>query len=230
MTPKERMLTAIGGGKPDRLPVTIHQWQRFHLERHMNGMSQLEAFKETGLDASITPRGILKLRETDRWRVSREDVTPSGGQPRTRIRIETPDGKLTAGEARGDGTVYVTEHLLKDAADAERFLKHWPGMELDKAALSACYDETGDAGIVRGNVEAAHQPGVWQDFCELVGTDGESDLLGYRRARLRARLPRAGHAEARRVRPRAGARREVRPDRARRRSGQFERDQPVDVR
>jgi hypothetical protein len=171
MKPKERMLTAIGGGKPDRLPVTIHQWQGYHLRNYMNGMTQLEAFQATGLDASITPRGILRLRSSPGWVIRRDAAGGSGGEQRTRICIETPDGELTASEARGDGTVYMTEHLLKDAADAERFLKHWPGMELDKAALSACYDETGDTGIVRGNVEAAHQPGAWQDFCELVGTE-----------------------------------------------------------
>jgi hypothetical protein len=30
MTSKERMLIALSNGKPDRLPVTIHQWQPYH--------------------------------------------------------------------------------------------------------------------------------------------------------------------------------------------------------
>lgn len=171
MTPKERMLTAIDGGTPDRLPITIHQWQGYHLRNHMNGMTQLEAFKATGLDAAIAPRGILSLRQSAEWIVTREDTTSASGQPRTRIRIETPDGDLSAEEERGDGTVYMTEHFVKDQADAERFLAHWTGMTLDRDKLAACYDETGDAGIVRGHTEHAHQPGVWQDFCELVGTE-----------------------------------------------------------
>ncbi|MFP4216407.1 MAG: hypothetical protein ACLFVH_10795, partial [Phycisphaerae bacterium] len=158
MTPKERMLTAIDGGTPDRLPITIHQWQGYHLRNHMNGMTQLEAFKATGLDAAIAPRGILSLRQSAEWIVTREDTTSASGQPRTRIRIETPDGDLSAEEESGDGTVYMTEHFVKDQADAERFLAHWTGMTLDRDKLAACYDETGDAGIVRGHTEHSRLP------------------------------------------------------------------------
>ena len=32
MTPKTRMMTALERGKPDRLPVSIHQWQQYHLD------------------------------------------------------------------------------------------------------------------------------------------------------------------------------------------------------
>ena len=41
MNSKERMLCAIGLGKPDRLPVTVHQWQTYHLTHQMGGMSPL---------------------------------------------------------------------------------------------------------------------------------------------------------------------------------------------
>ncbi len=39
--------------KPDRLPVTVHQWQGYHLDTYMNGMTPLEAFKAVGMDAAI---------------------------------------------------------------------------------------------------------------------------------------------------------------------------------
>ncbi len=51
MTSKERLMTALNRGKPDRLPVTIHQWQDYHLEKYMGGTSALEACKKMGLDA-----------------------------------------------------------------------------------------------------------------------------------------------------------------------------------
>ena len=51
MTSKERMLCAIEGRIPDRLPVTVHQWQPYHLKTYMNGMSDIEANKACGLDA-----------------------------------------------------------------------------------------------------------------------------------------------------------------------------------
>ena len=53
MTSKERMLRAIRREKPDRLPVTIHQWQQYHLDHCMGGVDALEAFKATGMDAAI---------------------------------------------------------------------------------------------------------------------------------------------------------------------------------
>jgi len=33
MTSKERMLRALERGKPDRLPCSIHQWQKYHLDQ-----------------------------------------------------------------------------------------------------------------------------------------------------------------------------------------------------
>ena len=45
MTGKERMLVALEGGKPDRLPVSVHQWQQYHLDKYLGCMSDLEAFE-----------------------------------------------------------------------------------------------------------------------------------------------------------------------------------------
>ncbi len=54
MTSRERMLTALELGTPDRVPVTIHQWQDYHLRTFMGGRTALEAFRAIGLDASVT--------------------------------------------------------------------------------------------------------------------------------------------------------------------------------
>lgn len=53
MTSKERMILALNKEKPDRLPVTVHQWQKYHLDTYMGGISALEAFEKTGMDAAI---------------------------------------------------------------------------------------------------------------------------------------------------------------------------------
>jgi len=53
MTSKERMLCAIEGGKPDRLPVSVHQWQPYHLDKYLDGISDIEAFEKFGMDAQI---------------------------------------------------------------------------------------------------------------------------------------------------------------------------------
>ena len=35
------------------MPATVHQWQRYHLDTFMGGISDMEAFKKVGLDAQI---------------------------------------------------------------------------------------------------------------------------------------------------------------------------------
>jgi len=53
MNSKERMMCAVNGEKPDRLPVTVHQWQGYHLDKYMDGISALEAFMKVGMDAAV---------------------------------------------------------------------------------------------------------------------------------------------------------------------------------
>jgi len=35
MTSKERMVCALNNEKPDKLPVTVHQWQKYHLDTYL---------------------------------------------------------------------------------------------------------------------------------------------------------------------------------------------------
>ena len=61
MTSRERLLCAMCGGKPDRLPVSAHQWQEYHLDTYMGGMSDLEAFAHFGMDGQIQyPQGTCQ--------------------------------------------------------------------------------------------------------------------------------------------------------------------------
>ncbi len=53
MTSKERMMRALAREKPDRLPVTIHQWQQYHLDTYLGGMTRSTRSRPCGLDASI---------------------------------------------------------------------------------------------------------------------------------------------------------------------------------
>ena len=169
MTSKQRMLSALRRETPDRLPITIHQWQGYHLRRYMGGVDQIEAFRAVGLDASVTPTDVSSLAPSDQWLVETHDV--SDGKDRGhRIVMHTPDGDLTKTTASDDYTSYHTEPLIKNVADMERFLRYWPRTHLDRKRLAHWYDRLGDDGIVRGFVCSAAQPGPWQEFCELVGT------------------------------------------------------------
>jgi hypothetical protein len=53
MMSKERMLCALHEEKPGRLPGSVHQWQSYHLEKHLGGISALEAFARFGPAAQI---------------------------------------------------------------------------------------------------------------------------------------------------------------------------------
>ncbi|MCX6971444.1 MAG: hypothetical protein NTV93_15000 [Verrucomicrobia bacterium] len=171
MTSKERMMRALRREKPDRLPVTIHQWQPYHLREFLGGCDQLEAFLQIGLDAAVTPLDVLRIRQSPDWKVTSEKLAPDDrGAVETRFAVETPSGNLTYATTTDKITTYFSEHLAKSLDDVEIFLRHWPNMALDRDLLSSWYDRTGDAGIVRGFVSMWGQPGVWQDFVELFGT------------------------------------------------------------
>ena len=59
----------------------------------------------------------------------------------------------------------------KRGEDCELLLRWWPRQRLDRQRLAWWSERTGGLGIVRGFVASWGQPGVWQDFCEMFGTE-----------------------------------------------------------
>ena len=51
MTSRQRLLTALEGGIPDRLPVTTHHLQDYFRDTYMNSMNDIEIFDYFGMDA-----------------------------------------------------------------------------------------------------------------------------------------------------------------------------------
>ena len=96
MTSKERMLLAIHKQTPDRLPVTIHQWQDYHLNTYMGGMTALEAFTACGLDAALNYYEA-DTPESSQWQVEAK-TTKLPDYIRTDYTIHTPEGDLTTAE------------------------------------------------------------------------------------------------------------------------------------
>lgn len=164
-------MIALGLGKPDRLPITIHQWQTSHLEQFMGGMDQVEAFRAVGLDASVTPTDLMQPLQSPEWVLASEVTGESEGQCMQRHTVRTPEGALTWTTASNRFTTFTVEHPVKTIDDLNRFASFWPGATLDKERLRSWYDRTGDTGIVRGFVATFAQPGCWQEFCELAGTE-----------------------------------------------------------
>src|SRR4030043_383783 len=105
MTSKERMIRALERGKPDRLPVSVHQWQPYHLEEFLGGISELEAFEKFGMDAQVqyfADMGQFWVTKADYSKASapqwRDEIQVISDNPDNRIvhhTIVTPKGNLT---------------------------------------------------------------------------------------------------------------------------------------
>jgi uroporphyrinogen-III decarboxylase len=179
MTSKERMLRALRREKPDRLPCTVHQWQGYHLEQYLGGMSALAAFQRFGMDAAIQyfeamgqfwlpgehPGDASHPDWTDEVEVRQRD--PEALVQRHTIR--TPGGMLTYKTEGNRRTTWIVEPMVKQPEDIELIARYMPVPRADQGAIGRAYDEVGEAGILRGFVWG-DQAGCWQHACCLVGT------------------------------------------------------------
>ncbi len=177
MTSKERMMRALHREKPDRLPVSIHQWQGYHLDHYMGGVDALTAFNMTGMDAAIQyfeamgqfwiPHAERYVVQTPEWR---EEIEVVNADPRDKVlhhTIVTPEGTLTYKTGGNLATTWVTEYLIKRPEDVDLIEKYMPVATLDKRKVAEAYDAVGDAGILRGFVWG-DQAGCWQHACCLM--------------------------------------------------------------
>ncbi len=171
MTSKDRMMLALHREKPDRLPVSVHQWQQFHLDTFMGGMSDLEAFQAVGMDAQIqyfesmaqfwlTDADFTKLN-TSSWRDQAEVVSADPDHRIIHHTITTPDGVLTYKTEGDRKTTWVKEYLIKRDEDIHLIDKYMPVPRLDTRSVAKAYDAVGDRGILRGFVWG-DQAGCWQ--------------------------------------------------------------------
>ncbi len=177
MTSKERLLRALNLEKPDRLPVTVHQWQPYHLETHLGGLIDVEAFESFEMDAQIQyfqDMGQFWIADADFTKFStpewRDAVTVVSDDPDDRVchhTIHTPEGALTYKTAGDRKTTWITEYLIKRDEDVDLIRKYMPVPPLDPAPLAAAYDALGDRGILRGFVWG-DQAGCWQHAACLM--------------------------------------------------------------
>lgn len=169
-------MRALQGEKPDRLPVTVHQWQPYHLDTYLNGRDALEAFRYCDLDASIQhfePMGQFWSTKLSTKACSpewREAISLAEDDPDNVVinhRIETPGGRLTYTTGANRMTTWITDYLIKRPEDLDLIEKYMPVPRLDRRAVAAEYDRVGDAGILRGAVWG-DQAGCWQHACCLM--------------------------------------------------------------
>ena len=170
MTSKERMLTALHGGKPDRLPVTVHQWMPYHLNRYMGGMDQIEAFRHFGMDAAVTDGSLFYYRETPDWVDRIVSSKFVDGITTQEHEITTPRGKLHYVFSSNVHTGWYAEHMIKEPEDIYLFRDYYPRMGIHREKVAEVYSRLGDDGILRACVPV-FQGGCFQATHMLAGTE-----------------------------------------------------------
>jgi hypothetical protein len=194
MTPRERLITALTGRVPDRLPVTTHHVLPCFLKEHFGGRSIREFFDCFGLDAITwtVPHlpdtskgeypdplqgepGFLESRRvaSPGWHVEFEDLA---GRDRktTRYRFVTPKGTLSMVTEDDGRSTWVGEPLIKQNRDIDLIAGFATAPRCDVEAVNQAAASMGDRGIVRGHIccfDVFGQPGCWQDACCLAGTE-----------------------------------------------------------
>jgi uroporphyrinogen-III decarboxylase len=174
------LLTALAGGKPDRLPATIHGWMDYWREKYMDGADQLEIYRHFDMDAQIFYFAWLDepvvsamyftgdLVPGAEWRVEYAMTPLDPASARYEFTIETPSGTLTKAVERNDKMAWVTEYPIKEKEQIYWIRDHMPLPRPDLARINRVFEEMGDAGILRAGI-FNHQGGCWQDACNYVG-------------------------------------------------------------
>ncbi|HEY3412111.1 MAG TPA: uroporphyrinogen decarboxylase family protein [Armatimonadota bacterium] len=168
MTSRERLLTALDGGVPDRVPASVHQWQPYHLNHYLGGISDIEAFRKFGLDASLGRLPYVD-KPNPKWAVEAHSLDAPAGETLTQYVVTTPGGKLDYTLGSNEITGFITTHLVKREEDLELIERYMPAPKLDVASLQRDFDEMGDDGIMRSSVWG-DQAGPWQHAVCLMGT------------------------------------------------------------
>ncbi len=195
MTSRQRLLTALTGGIPDRLPVTTHHVMLSFLNRYLPGLTYHDFFDRFELDAIVwtvpykpdTAKGeyfdpnqtfIHPLDHThrvvsDNWRIETETL-PDTEYRTTRYRFVTPKGTLSMVLQGNEYTDWVVEPLIKDNHEMDLIAEYVTHPKIDVDAVNATAEAFGERGLVRGHIcyfDVYGQPGCWQDAVELVGTE-----------------------------------------------------------
>jgi uroporphyrinogen decarboxylase len=173
MTGRERFLTALSNGQPDRMPCQVHSWMAYYLKTYLGGCDQFAAYERFGMDPVIYagPRAVYAEKDQANWRRDRKDLGVVEGNRRWQETITTPGGVLTHAGAGNEFTGWETEVLLKTEADFELWDRNLPmPAKLDWTPSNEAKRRIGDRGIVRSGFFGFGQGSPWQDFCILFDT------------------------------------------------------------
>ena len=174
MTSRERMMIALGNGRPDRLPCQVHAWMDYYLRRYLGGADWYQAYERFAMDYAIYVSPDYTFSEKDRghWQIQRTDLgLDKDGSHAWEQTIITPSGNLHHAGAWNEITGWETEVLVKNEHDFAIWDRHLPvPVSADFAEIRKARDKLGDRGIIRSHPFSAGQGSPWQSFCILVGT------------------------------------------------------------
>ena len=181
MNHRDRLLTALGGGRPDRLPATIHGWMDYWRNKYMDGADQLAFYRHFDMDAQIFYFAWLDepvvsamyftgdLVPGPDWRVCYDIVKSDRLSTVYTFTIETPQGTLTKTMERNDQMAWVTEYPIKEKEHILWIRDFMPLPRPDIGRINQTFEDMGDSGILRAGI-FNHQGGCWQDACNYIGT------------------------------------------------------------
>ena len=174
MTSRERLLTALDNGHPDRLPCQVHGWMDYYLENYLGGCDWWEAYARFDMDYAIYVSPVYTFGEKDRasWvSKTRELGTNEDGNRNFVTTITTPLGVLTTRTGCNAITTWTTEPLIKTQQDFELWETYCPlPTGVDLKPVHAAYDRLGDHGVIRSHPYYPGQGSPWQAFCTMVDT------------------------------------------------------------
>lgn len=144
MNSRQRLLTTITGGIPDRLPCAPQM-----------GIAMAKSMPPAEWDAlrtacDVTPTaGILGDAEVvgGQWYIDHKRVTRSGAD--TIVKVDTPKGTLRTVQHATPEATWTVEHLFKDRADVERMLSiPYEPPKVDASKYLAWEEWLGDDGLL----------------------------------------------------------------------------------
>jgi hypothetical protein len=146
MSYRQRLMTVLGGGKADCIPVTIYHWL----------MPDMPAKKRLH-DRGLIPIGSRRVfRESHRDLTIRRTESVEQGTKRTLTQIETPLGTLTERSQLDPtyGSRWIQEHLVKSVDDYRtmKYVFDHTDTEPSLDDYRATNRAMGDAGIVLGEI------------------------------------------------------------------------------
>lgn len=171
MNSKERLLTALDGGCPDRLPATTHHVMEYFLNTYMEGCSIQHFFDSMGLDAIHWVDDYqYTSQQKENWRIEGE-IVPGQDYDTIRYYIHTPVKTLTTVLQSNCYTTWVAEHLLKEKQDIEVLERYMPSPYANVERVNKDAEEYKGC-LIRGSLPSFDlfgQPGCWQDLSCIFG-------------------------------------------------------------